>query len=36
MEMILLLSLCLITAAAIERQHAAMRRIKRVRLERDE
>lgn len=36
MEMILLVSLCIITGVLISRQHASMRRIIRVRVEDDE
>ena len=36
MEMVLLVSLCIITVAFIDRQHASMRRMTRVRAERHE
>ena len=36
MEMVLLVSLCIITVAFIDRQHASMRRMTRVRAERNE
>ncbi len=36
MEMILLLGLCIITGAFIDRQYAAMRRLSRVRVENNE
>lgn len=36
MEMVLLVSLCIIAVAFIERQHTSMRRLIRVRAERNE
>lgn len=36
MEMILLVSLCIITGAIIDRQHASMRRLIRVRVKDNE
>jgi hypothetical protein len=36
MEMVLLTVLCILTVAFIERQNASMRRLQRVRLEKDE
>jgi hypothetical protein len=35
MEMVILVGLCILTVAFIERQNAAMRRMKRVRVKRD-
>ena len=35
MEMVILVGLCILTVALIERQNASMRRMKRVRVERD-
>lgn len=36
MEILALISLCIITVAYIQRQHASMRRLQRVRIEKDE